>query len=106
MSPSEQVQSESEENTDLRGFRRVTVRLRVAVVLDRETACLAHTLNVCEGGMLLSDYHGPNLSCGRLVGVSLRGVLSDSEDPDAEHYLMRVVRHFGDSVALRFAADS
>ena len=97
---------EEEESTNLRQFRRVIVRLRVAVVLDRETACIAHTLNVSEGGMLLGDYHGPQLSCARLVGISLRGVLSDSEDPDAEHYLMRVVRHAGDVVALRFASDT
>ena len=88
-----------------RGYRRVDVRLKVAIVLDRETACIARTLNLSEGGMLLCDYNGPPLVRGRLVGVNLRGVLSDSDTPDADHFLMRVVRQRGDIVALRFAED-
>lgn len=88
---------------DPRRFRRVPVRLRVAVVLDRETACLAHTVDMSEGGMLVEDYHGPELARGRLVGVNLRGVLDDHGDADNEPYLMRVVRQHGERVALRFA---
>jgi hypothetical protein len=92
-----------EDPEDLRGHRRVDVRLRVALRLNRETACIARTRNISEGGMLLCDYSGPQLDSGRLVGINLRGVLSDGDDGDGEHYLMRVVRHLDDAVALRFA---
>jgi hypothetical protein len=88
---------------DARRFRRVVLELRAAVVLDRETACLARTIDLSEGGILLEDYHGPSLSRGRLVGVNLRGVLSDQADGDSEQYLMRVVCHRGEQLALRFA---
>lgn len=91
---------------NLRGHRRVDARLKVALLLDRETACIARTLNLSEGGMLLGDYHGPQLARGRLIGVNLRGVVSDSEEPDADHFLMRVVRHRGEIVALRFAEEA
>ena len=90
---------------NMRSHRRVEARLRVAVILDRETACIAHTVNMSEGGMLLSDYHGPHLQRGRLVGLSMRGVVSDKEDAESDHYLMRVVRQHGEVVALRFADD-
>ena len=84
-----------------RTHRRVDVRLRVAVFLDKETACLAWTTNLGEGGMLLDDYHGPQLQRGRLVGISMRGVVSDTQEGE-DHYLMRVVRHAGQVLALRF----
>lgn len=90
---------------DARRFRRVGVRLRVAVMIDRDTACLARTEDLSEGGLSLSDYHGPSLARGRLVGVNLRGVVSDAGDADGEQYLMRVVRHEGERLALRFAEE-
>ena len=91
---------------NLRSHRRAEARLRVAVILDRETACIAHTVNLSEGGMLLADYHGPHLQRGRLIGLSMRGIVSDKEDAESDHYLMRVVRQQGDSVALRFDEES
>lgn len=91
------------EDHESRRFRRVEVGLRVALQLARDTACLARTANISEGGMLLVDYHGPQLAAGRLVGVNLRGVLSDGGEDDSDHYLMRVVRHHGERVALRFS---
>jgi hypothetical protein len=105
MTAEDSFRDDAETIADLRNHRRVDVRLRVAIVLDRETACLARTLNLCEGGMLVAEYHGPRLQRGRLVGVNLRGVLSDGDAGEAEHYLMRVVRHAGDRLALRFATE-
>lgn len=91
------------EAVESRRFRRVAVRLRVAMVIDRETACIAHTVDLSEGGMLIEDYHGPALARGRIVGVNLRGVLDDQGSTDTEPYLMRVVRQREGRVALRFA---
>ena len=102
----DETPAEPERNADnLRSHRRVEARLRVAVILDRETACIAHTVNLSEGGMLLAEYHGPQLQRGRLVGLSMRGIVTDREESDSDHYFMRVVRQRGDSVALRFATE-
>lgn len=87
---------------ELRVHRRVGVGLRIAVVLDRETAYMARTENVSEGGLLVRDYRGPRLASGRVIGVNIRGVISDAGDDDASQYLMRVVRHSGENIALRF----
>lgn len=90
---------------DPRRFRRVGVRLRVAVVLGRHTAYLAHTSDVSEGGLQISGYQGPPLAAGRLIGVNMRGVVSDSPGEDGEQYLVRVVRHEGAVLAVRFVED-
>ena len=86
--------------------KRVGVRLRVAVVLGRDTAYLAHTYNMSETGLLIADYSGPVLKKGRLVGVNLRGVIADGAEDDAQQYLMRVVRHSGTELALRFTDEA
>jgi len=91
---------------DLRRFRRVSVRLRVSVVVDRQSVFEASTCNVSEGGMLLEDYRGPQLAPGRLVGINMGGVISDGDEVGNERYLMRVVRHEGDLLALRFDAGA
>lgn len=91
-------------NTDLRRHRRVDVKLQVLMRLDRTTSCITTTRNISEGGVLLRGFQGPALHSGRLVGIDLRGVLSDEDDTDTQRYLMRVVRHDGDIVALRFAS--
>lgn len=88
---------------EARRFGRVEVRLLVAVVLDRASAYVARTENVSEGGILLSNYHGPELGPGRLVALHITGILSDADDTGDEHYLMRIVRHCGDTLALRFS---
>ena len=88
---------------DLRLRRRVDVKLQVVVRLDRVTACVTSTRNISEGGMLLRGFEGPPLYRGRLVGIDLHGVLSDEADADTQRCLMRVARHEGDIVALRFA---
>ena len=98
-----QLPDTDSETREARRFRRVEVRLRVAMVIDRETACIAHTVNMSEGGMLVEDYRGPALARGRIVGVNLRGVLDDQGNTDSEPYLMRVVRQREGRVALRFA---
>lgn len=97
--------TDAEAAVNRRGHRRVGVCLRVAIMIDRESACIAHTVDLSEGGMLVCEYSGPGLLRGRLVGVSLRGVLSDSDAADNDQYLMRVVRHRGDQLALRFSED-
>lgn len=90
------------DNADLRRHRRVDVKLQVVMRLDRMTSCITTTRNISEGGMLLRGFQGPVLHRGRLVGIDLHGVLSDGDDTDAQRYLMRVARHEGDIVALRF----
>jgi PilZ domain len=89
---------------EMRQHRRVEVRLAVTVVLDRHAKFEAFTCNVSEGGMLLSEYRGPQLPVGRLVGLNMGGVISDTRTGEAERYLMHVVRHEGEQLALRFAA--
>ena len=81
---------------------RVEVRLPVALVLDSAATYVARTENVSESGMLLSNYKGPELSPGRLVALHITGILSDGVDTGDETYLMRIVRHCGDTVAMRF----
>ena len=88
-----------------RAHRRVAVQLRVAVVLGRDTAYLATTENMSEGGMLIRDYNGPHLKSGRLVGLNVRGVVSDTAEEDSQQYLMRVVRHAENFLALRFVDE-
>lgn len=90
---------------DPRRFRRVGVKLRVAVVLGRHTAYLAHSYDISEGGMQIEGYQGPKLATGRLIGVNMRGVISDASGEDGEQYLVRVVRHDGEVLAVRFAED-
>ena len=85
-----------------RRCRRVGVKLRVAIVLGRDTEYLAHTSNMSESGLLVEDYSGPPLKPGRLVGVNLRGVVSDGVEEDSQQYLMRVVRQNGSHLALKF----
>ena len=87
---------------DPRRFRRVGVKLRVAVVLGRHTAYLARSCDISEGGMQIEGYQGPKLATGRLIGVNMRGVISDTPGEDGEQYLVRVVRHEGESLAVRF----
>lgn len=87
---------------DGRRHRRVDVRLPAAVVVNRANAYIARTANISESGVLLSDYRGPELARGRLVGLSLAGVLSDAGDGE-QHYMARIVRYCGDTLALRFA---
>ncbi|MFM7275932.1 MAG: hypothetical protein ACKO4A_19155 [Gammaproteobacteria bacterium] len=81
------------------------VKLRVGVVLGRHTAYLAHSFDIYEGGMQIEGYQGPKLATGRLIGVNIRGVISDASGEDGEHYLVRVVRHEGESLAVRFVED-
>lgn len=90
---------------NMRSFPRVNVGLRAGVLLDGDTACFARTVNISEGGMLLEDYCGPPLARGRLIGVSVRGLISDENDGDVEKLLLRVVRHRGQRIALRFAEE-
>lgn len=90
---------------DPRRYRRVGVKLRVAVVLGRHTAYLAHSSDISEGGLQITGYQGPKLSPGRLIGVNMRGVVSDSAGDDGEQYLVRVVRQDGDMLAVRFADE-
>jgi hypothetical protein len=90
---------------DPRRFRRVPVKLRVAVVLGRHTAYLAHSTDISEGGLQITGYQGPALARDRLIGVNMRGVVSDSTADDGEQYLVRVVRHEGESLAVRFVEE-
>lgn len=96
---------EDEVLPDPRQFRRVPVRLRVAVVLGRHTAYLAHSSDISEGGLQITGYQGPALARGRLIGVNLRGVVSDSNSDEGEQYLVRVVRHEGEVLAVRFVEE-
>jgi hypothetical protein len=89
---------------DMRGHRRVDVKLQVEMVIDRSTSCAASTENMSEGGVLLKGFRGAPLQRGRFVGLNVRGVLSD-EDEDSQRYLMRVARQDGEAVALRFANE-
>ena len=105
------VRAESEENESAaelsrRAHKRVGVKLRVAVVLGRDTAYLAHTHNMSESGVLINDFSGPQLCKGRLVGLNLRGVVGDNADDESQQYLMRVVRHDSGELALRFVSDT
>lgn len=95
---------------DTRRFRRVEVRLPTTIMVDRTEAYPAQTVDLSEGGALVRGYHGPTLSAGRLVGVSIQGIVSDGgadeevgeEGLFAMRLLMRVVRHETDTLALRF----
>ena len=69
------------DDADLRAHRRVDVKLQVVMQLDRTTSCITTTRNISEG------------------------VLSNEGDTESQRYLMRVVRHQGDIVALSFAAN-
>lgn len=92
--------------SEARTARRVDVGLRVAIVLGKDTAYMARTVNFSETGILVADYTGPQLAENRLVGVNIRGVISDeSADDDPNQYLMRVVRQTGADVALRFVGQ-
>lgn len=94
-----------EETTERRDKRRVPVNLRVAVVLGRDTAYMARSVDVSEGGIRLEDYTGPPLRKDRLVMLSIRGVISDATEDEVPHYLVRVVRHKGSELALRFVSE-
>lgn len=95
---------------ETRRFRRVEVRLPTTIMVDRTEAYPAHTVDLSEGGALIRGYHGPELSPGRLVGVSIQGIVADDtaeeetreEGVFAMRLLMRVVRHETDTLALRF----
>lgn len=96
--------------SDTRRFRRVEVRLPTTIMVDRTEAYPAHTVDLSEGGALVRGYRGPELASGRLVGVSIQGIVADDgaeEDAGEEgvfamRLLMRVVRHETDTLALRF----
>ena len=95
---------------ETRRYRRVEVRLPTTIMVDRTEAYPAHTVDLSEGGAMVRGYHGPMLSPGRLVGVSIQGIVADDgalEDSGEEglfamRLLMRVVRHEADTLALRF----
>lgn len=95
---------------DTRRFRRVEVRLPTTIMVERTEAWPAQTVDLSEGGALVRGYHGPALSPGRLVGVSIQGIVSDDgadeevreEGLFAMRLLMRVVRHEAETLALRF----
>lgn len=87
-----------------RKHSRVSVRLAATVDINRGASYSAHTLDMSEGGTLISGFKGPRLPIGQMVGVSINGLVSD-EGADAgrgSRFLMRVVRHEADRVALRF----
>lgn len=96
--------------SETRRYRRVEVRLPTTIMVDRTEAWPAQTVDLSEGGAMVRGYHGPTLSPGRLVGVSIQGIVSDDgalEDSAEEglfamRLLMRVVRHETDTLALRF----
>lgn len=96
--------------SETRRYRRVEVRLPTTIMVDRTEAWPAQTVDLSEGGAMVRGYHGPTLSPGRLVGVSIQGIVSDDgvvEDSAEEglfamRLLMRVVRHETDILALRF----
>jgi hypothetical protein len=90
--------------TGQRKHSRVPVRLAATVDINRGASYSAHTLDMSEGGTLISGFKGPRLPIGQMVGVSISGMVSD-ESIDAggsSRFLMRVVRHEADRVALRF----
>jgi hypothetical protein len=89
--------------SDARIAKRVAVKMPVAIVLGKDMIFTALTANFSETGILINDYSGPELQANRLVGVGIRGVITDSRDKDdSEHFLMRVSRQDGNRVALRF----
>lgn len=96
---------ETEAQRSRRAHRRVQVRLGVDIVLGRDSTCIGYTENMSESGVLVKDFDGPQLKKGRLVGMNMRGVLSDANEGEAEQYLMRVVRHSGSELALRFVSE-
>lgn len=88
---------------ELRRRKRVPVGLRASVVLDRENVFDARTVDISESGVLIHGYGGPALREGRLIGVTLRGLLSDASRVAGDDlYVMRVVRHDGERLALDF----
>ena len=96
----------TQNDSDSRHARRVPVALTVAIVLGKDSVYMAKTVNFSETGILADDYHGPELRENRLVGVNIRGVISDDNaDDDPNHYLMRVVRQTGHEIALRFVGE-
>ena len=105
MDPDEKPPEAASAEYELRIHKRVDIGLRVAIVLDRETAYMARSDNVSEGGLMVREYRGPKLVSGRLVGVNIRGVISDGGDEEPHQYIMRVIRHSGERIALRFTED-
>ena len=97
------TEKSNSELKDSRYARRVEVGLKVAIVLGKDTAHMARTLNFSETGILVTDYTGPHLAENRLVGVNIRGLISDEgAGDDPNQYLMRVVRQTDNELALRF----
>lgn len=87
-----------------RKHARVGVRLAATVDINRGASYSAHTLDISEGGTLIAGFKGPTLPIGQMVGVAITGLVSDdlSEGGRSSRFLMRVVRHESDRVALRF----
>lgn len=87
-----------------RNHARVNVRLAATIDINRSVTYSAHTLDISEGGTLVAGFKGPQLPIGQMVGVAINGLLSDEtvQGERSSRFLMRVVRHESDRVALRF----
>lgn len=87
-----------------RTYSRVNVKLSATIDINRSVTYSAHTLDISEGGTLVAGFKGPQLPIGQMVGVAINGLLSDEtvQGERSSRFLMRVVRHESDRVALRF----
>lgn len=87
-----------------RKHTRVGVKLAATLDINRGAAYAAHTLDISEGGTLIAGFKGPQLPVGQMVGVAINGLILDDtlEGSRSSRFLMRVVRHESDRVALRF----
>ncbi len=86
-----------------RTAQRVKVNMPVTIVLSKGHIYQGNTADFSEAGILIRDYVDPELQANRLIGVGVRGFISDKNDEDdCNHFLMRVTRHNGNEFAVKF----
>ena len=78
--------------------------LPAEIIIDQNLAIESYTLDISEGGLLLSGYHGPEIQAGTRVSVVVKGIISDEITSDGDQLVMEVVRSEGDRLALRFVS--
>lgn len=89
-----------------RRLARVRVSLPAEIIIDQNLAIESSTLDISEGGLLLSGYHGPEILPGTRVGVVVKGIISDASAEEGDQFAMEVVRSEGDRLALRFVSGA
>lgn len=88
-------------DSDARRFFRVSIHLPIAIRQKSSEVLISESLDISEGGVLVTNPQTTLLKKGDIVKVHIEGILGEDQDQMVLHP-MRVIRVEDDTIALEF----